>query len=99
MVSLAPLLRKTAGCGFAFGPCLITLPVCYVAHSSASAEMAGYRAKALDGTSSAYDETAANQRFSSPNLKICIPLITVLITSVNTITLLHNLFSGERVTP
>ena len=68
MVSLAPLLRKTAGCGFAFGPCLITLPVCYVAHSSASAEMAGYRAKALDGTSSAYDETTANQRFSSPNI-------------------------------
>ncbi|MEH2723574.1 hypothetical protein QE248_07200, partial [Klebsiella pneumoniae] len=44
-------------------------------------------------------ETTANQRFSSPNIKTYIPLITVLITSVNTDTLLHNLFSGERVTP
>jgi hypothetical protein len=31
-------------------------------------------------------------------IQTCVPLITVLITRVNTITLLHNLFSGERLT-
>ncbi|NCF04441.1 hypothetical protein CWM66_05220 [Kosakonia sp. H7A] len=48
------------------------------------------------------ENTVKKQQISVSAVRICqtcISLITVLITSVNTITLLHNLFSGESKTP
>ncbi|EIK3311759.1 hypothetical protein LJ128_001023 [Salmonella enterica] len=54
---------------------------------------------ALAGNGLINIELAANQERSNPSNVTCLSLITVLKEWVNIITLLHNLFAGERVTP
>ncbi|SNU34567.1 hypothetical protein KOSB73_220686 [Klebsiella grimontii] len=68
MVSLAPLLLKTAGWWICIRPVADDVTSLLCCTSLCVAKGAGYRARALDGTTSAYDETTANQRFSSPNI-------------------------------
>ncbi|CCC29717.1 hypothetical protein SBG_0625 [Salmonella bongori NCTC 12419] len=84
-----------------FGVCINQpLPVCYLARRSVKeGDDLGTEQWALADNGLIYVELAANQELSNPGNVTFLSLITVLNEWVNTTTLLHNLLSGERVTP